>query len=150
LGIPLTKICAQTSRHFHSVFRCSKLLYVTSIVFFSISGLNQRFSTQITPRPVFLRKKFPQPATEDFHHLQTFLKTSFILLSTKKLYNCHAHDPFEILHNPFPGCDPSVEKRWFKPVVLNVESPAAHQRLRQTFLRPTIQLLNIFLPLLNV
>jgi len=33
--------------------------------------LNQRFSTQITPQPVFEEKNFHDPATEDFHHLQT-------------------------------------------------------------------------------
>ncbi len=73
--------------------------------------LCQRFSTQITLRPIFWRKKFPRPATEDFHYLQTFLKASFTLLSTRKLYNSHAHDPIEILHDPLPCRDPSVEKR---------------------------------------
>ncbi len=33
-------------------------------------SLDQRFSTQITPLPVFWRKKFPKPATEDFYHLK--------------------------------------------------------------------------------
>jgi len=76
----------------------------------------ERFSTQITPRPVF--KKFPWPATEGFYHLKTFLKVlpsflpSFTILSTKNLYNCQANDPFEILHDLLPGRDPSVEKRW--------------------------------------
>jgi len=26
----------------------------------------------------------------------------------------HAHDPFEILHDPLLGRDPSVEKRWYR------------------------------------
>jgi hypothetical protein len=39
--------------------------------------VNQRFSTQITPLPVFLRKKSPRPVTVDFHHLQAFRKASF-------------------------------------------------------------------------
>jgi len=30
----------------------------------------------------FFKKKFPQPDTEDFHYLQTFLKARFTLLST--------------------------------------------------------------------
>jgi len=52
---------------------------------YSLSRANdQRFPTQITPRPVFEEKKFPRPAIKDFHHLQTFLKASFALLSTKK------------------------------------------------------------------
>jgi hypothetical protein len=41
------------------------------------------FSTRNTPRPVFQRKKSPLHATEDFHHLQAFLKARFM----KKLHN---------------------------------------------------------------
>jgi hypothetical protein len=70
---------------------------------FDIAGLDQRFSTQITPRPVFEEKNFHDP------QLRTFIickPASFTLLSTKNIYNSHAHDPSEILH------DPSVEKRW--------------------------------------
>jgi len=43
-----------------------------------LNCLDQRFSTQNTSRPVFQRKKSPRPETEDFHHLQAFLKASFI------------------------------------------------------------------------
>jgi len=48
-----------------------------------VSVIDQRFSTQSTQRPVLWRKKFPQPAIEDFTYLQTFLKAGVTLLSTK-------------------------------------------------------------------
>ncbi len=59
----------------------------------------------------FEEKKFQRTETEDFHHLQTFLKASVTLLSTKNLYNSHAHNLFEILHDPLPGRNPLVENR---------------------------------------
>ena len=87
-----------------------------------MAGLNQRFSTQITPRPVFRRKKIPQPSQlRTFHHLKTFHKASFTLFSTKNLNNSHAHDLFEILHDPLPGRDPSVEKRCFRSYLSNLQ-----------------------------
>ncbi len=48
-----------------------------------MATLEQRFSTQITPRPVFRRKKIPRPEIEDFYRL----KASLTLLSAKDLYN---------------------------------------------------------------
>ncbi len=69
--------------------------------------LNQNHSSTC-----FWRKKIPRPATENFHHLQTFIKASFTLLSTKNFYNSHAHNSFEILHDQLPGRDLSVEKHW--------------------------------------
>jgi hypothetical protein len=73
-------------------------------------------------------KKFPRSATEDFHHLQTFLKASFTLLSTKKLYNRHAHDPFEILHDPLLDRELSVEKRCPRAGMGNSLSLVGHIR----------------------
>ncbi len=48
---------------------------------FSCNVINQRFSTQNTPLPVFLRKKiYLRPATEDFHLYRPFSR----LVSAKK------------------------------------------------------------------
>jgi len=55
--------------------------------------LEQHFSTQNTPQPVFLRKKSPRPAPEAFHHLQAFLKASYC---KKKLHNSY----FELSPRP--------------------------------------------------
>jgi len=50
--------------------------------------LNQRFSTQNTPRPIFWRKKSSRSATEDFHHLAEchFQRKSSIIVI---LYQAH-------------------------------------------------------------
>jgi len=83
--------------------------------------LELRFSIQITPQPVFWIKKFPRPTTEDFYHLHFADLSQGLFYPTfnKKLYNSHAHDPFEILHDPLPGRDPSVEKHWSRAEVSN-------------------------------
>ncbi len=83
--------------------------------------LNQRFSTQITPRPVFWRKKFPRPETEDFPHFKIFLKASFTLLSAKNIIPTtrlkSSTTRLNFLHDPLPGRDPSVEKHWLKHTI---------------------------------
>jgi len=62
-------------------------------------NLEQRFSTKNTPWPVFQRKKYPRPATEDFHHLQAFLEASF----TKKLHNIYFElSPRPVWNSPRP------------------------------------------------
>ncbi len=50
------------------------------------TALDQRFSTQITPRPGFWIKKYPLPEPENFHYLQAFLKARLPLLSITMLY----------------------------------------------------------------
>ncbi len=57
--------------------------------------------------------KSPRPATKDF----IICRPSSRLVLAKKLHNSYfalIHDLFEIRHDPLSGCDPSVEKRWFK------------------------------------
>ena len=55
------------------------------------SPLDQRFSTQIAPRPVFST-------------IQNFIGSFFNFIE--------GHDPFKIFHGPLPGRDPVVEKPW--------------------------------------
>ncbi len=66
---------------------------------------NQRFLPKTSPRPNFWKKKIPQPATENFHHLQVLFKLSFFLLSTKIL-----HKPTTRLKSAATGA--VVEKHW--------------------------------------
>ncbi len=57
---------------------------LSGLLLSSIS-LEQRFSTQITPRPVFWRKKFPRPEIEDPPFIIWGLDLSYF--QQKNLYN---------------------------------------------------------------
>jgi len=73
-----------------------------------IDNLDHHFSTQITPRPIFLRKNFHDPKLRTFIICRPSTRVVLPCFQQKNLYNRHAQDPFKILH------DPSVEKNWFR------------------------------------
>jgi hypothetical protein len=45
---------------------CSYTKVIRDPLWLRNTGLDQRFSTQFVPRPVFLKKKFPRPTIEIF------------------------------------------------------------------------------------
>jgi hypothetical protein len=58
-----------------------------------IIGLEQRFSTHFSPRPVFSKSY------------------NFIIFFFNPI---EGRDPFKIFHDPLPGRDPAVEKPWLR------------------------------------